>query len=104
MTKKLTYEELEQRVKELEKEAIGRKEVEDAVKQSTIYLDIMGDALMVLDSQARVIKINKAFSKIWGYTPNEVYGKPVFGLFQKEELPKHKSEMENALKEGDLRM
>jgi len=34
MAKKLTYEELEQRVKELEKEALGRKQVEEALKES----------------------------------------------------------------------
>jgi len=95
---------LEQRIKELDKEVLNLKRTEDTVKESAVYLDIMGDALMVLDTQARVIKINKVFSKIWGYTHNEVHGKPVFGLFQEEELPKHKSEMEYALKEGDVRI
>jgi len=104
MAKKPTYEKLEQRIKELDKEVLNLKRAEDEMKESAVYLDIMGDALMVLDSQARVIKVNKVFSKMWGYTPNEVHGKPIFGLFQKEELPKHKSEMENAVKEGDVRI
>jgi len=81
-----------------------RKQAEEELKKSAIYLDILGDALVILDSQARVIKINDIFSKLWGYTPDEVYGKPVVGLFTKEELLKHQNEMEKAVKKGDVRV
>jgi PAS domain S-box-containing protein len=81
-----------------------RKRAEEKLKESAAYLDIMGDAMMVLDSQAKVIKINEVFSNLWGFTPDEVRGKPVFGMFAKEELPKHQREMEHAAKEGGVRL
>ena len=80
-----------------------RKKVEKELRESAAYLDIMGDALMVLDSQSNVVKVNNLFSKLWGYTFNEVYGKPVFGMFPKEELSKHQSEMEKTSKKGGVR-
>jgi PAS domain S-box-containing protein len=81
-----------------------RKKAEEKLKESAVYLDIMGDALMVLDSRAKVIKINEVFSNLWGYTPDEVLGKPAFGMFAKEELPKHQREMGHAAKEGGVRL
>lgn len=82
---------------------IDKKKTKEQLKESAIYLDIMGDALIVLDAQASVIKVNKSFSELWGYTPDEVLGKPVFGMFPEEELAKYQSEMENAAKEGGVR-
>ena len=80
-----------------------RKKKEEELRESAAYLDIMGDALMVLDSKARMVKVNKSFSELWGYNPDEVIGKPVFGMFPEEELPKHQTEMENAAREGNTR-
>jgi PAS domain S-box-containing protein len=80
-----------------------RKKTKENLKESEIYLDIMGDALMVLDSKARMVKVNKSFSELWGYNTDEVIGKPVFGMFPEEELPKHQTEMENTAKEGGVR-
>jgi len=80
-----------------------RKQKEEELRESAAYLDIMGDALMVLDSKARMVKINRSFSELWGYNPDEVIGKPVFGMFPEEELSKHQTEMENAAREGNTR-
>ena len=41
MAKKPTYEELEQRVKDLEKEAIRRKRVEEELKEYSEWLEQM---------------------------------------------------------------
>jgi PAS domain S-box-containing protein len=79
-----------------------RKQMEEKLRESAVYLDIMGDALMILDSEARVVKVNKSFSELWGYSPDEAVGKPVFEMFPEGELPKHQSEMERAVKEGGV--
>ena len=103
MDGKPTYGELEERIEELENALTVHKAATDAVKESAVYLDIMGGALIVLDSEARVVKVNEIFTRIWGYSPQEVYGKSVFGLFPEAELPKHKSELANAAQLGGVR-
>ena len=79
-----------------------QKRLEKDNKESAVFLDIMADALIVLDTQANVIKVNEVFSKMWGYTPDEVYGKPMFDLSPKKERAKHKSEMEKAANSNEI--
>jgi PAS domain-containing protein len=63
MPKKPSYEELEQRVKELEKEALERKRVKDALLQEKQRLDDVASSancgLLLLDEQAKVTYANK---------------------------------------------
>ncbi len=46
MAKKPTYEELEQRVKELEKEVAKRKNAEESLKEQTHLSNILLDAIL----------------------------------------------------------
>jgi len=77
-----------------------RKKTEETLKKSAFYLDVMSDALLVGTLDTKVIKINKASSNLWGYTSEELLGKSVLELFSQEEHPKHKEEMEKAIKTG----
>ena len=58
MTRKLTYEELEQRVKELEKEAFLRKQIEEALgaseKKYRLMVEKMNDGLGVQDANGLI--------------------------------------------------
>jgi PAS domain S-box-containing protein len=83
---------------------VERKKAELELGNSAAYLDMMGDALMVLSPDAKLIKVNRAFSKIWGYSHEEILGKSVFELFTQEETPKHRIEMEAAAKTGTSRV
>ena len=76
MVNKPTYEELEQRVKELENETFERKQAEDALRELTLSqfratLEATVDGIIVvgLDSEARVF--SKRFKKIW-HMPDSV--------------------------------
>ncbi len=52
MTRKPTYEELEQRVKELEKEASKHKQAEEALRQSEkSFKEMMADLLPTIISE-----------------------------------------------------
>jgi PAS domain S-box-containing protein len=80
------------------------KKINEKMRDSSIYLDMMADAMMILDAETRLIRVNKAFSELWGYVPEEVYGKSAFEMFTKEELSKHKKEMEIAIKTDKRRV
>jgi PAS domain S-box-containing protein len=80
-----------------------RKQVEDALKKSSFYLENVSDTLIVIDSERDIIKVNKEFSNLWGYSAEEVLGKSVFMIFPEEEIAKHMSEMEKAISSKEPR-
>ena len=79
MTKKPTYEELEQTVKDLEKEAGKRKKVEKALQKSArrlgTLLDFVPFPVVLYTSDGRVTYLNPEFTKIFGWTLEELEGK-----------------------------
>ena len=80
-----------------------RKTIEKELKKSAFYLDTMSDILIVITPEANIVKVNKAFIDLWGYTPEEVYGKPVLTMFPKEETSKQLDEMRIAVETGTKR-
>ena len=81
MTKKPTYEELEQRVRELEEESLERKQVEDALRESeerlSSFMNSASDSMYLLDSDLNFVEVNKRGSEIIGKKREEVVGKNI---------------------------
>ncbi|MBW1851650.1 MAG: PAS domain S-box protein [Deltaproteobacteria bacterium] len=76
MERKPTYEELEQRVKELEKESLKHRKAEDALRESEekfrSIFHAERDAIMVFDAEMlRFIEANDATLDLYGYTQEE---------------------------------
>src|SRR4030042_5648039 len=90
MSKKSTYEELEQRVKELEKDADRLKQAEETLKEERDkfqqYLAIEGFIIVVLDSNQEVIFINKKGCETLGRKEEEVIGKNWYDNFVPEKI------------------
>jgi len=59
------------------KDITEKKQAEGELKKSAIYFDIVADAIMVIKPDTKIVKVNKAFSTLWGYSSEEVIGKPV---------------------------
>lgn len=81
-----TCEELEQRVKELEKEAIEHKK--DALRASKERTDAMlssiGDHMSMMDKDLNIIWANEIARKLFG---NDIIGKKCFEVYHKRKKP-----------------
>ena len=85
MAAKPTYEELELRIKELERKAIDRKFSEEALQASAGFLDTLvssiSDGVIVYDDKLRYKLWNKFMEKLTGMRAENVLGKIAFDLF-----------------------
>ncbi len=83
-----TYEELEQRVEELEKEVSKRKQVEEELRKARNYLENLIDyanaPIIVWDPGFRIIRFNHAFERLAGKSADEVFGAPLDILFPED--------------------
>jgi len=85
MTGKPTYEELEQRVKEFEKETVERKAAQQALQLSEQRLSLIYDSVVDVlyyirvepDNCFRFLSINQAFLKGTGLTRDQIVGKRI---------------------------
>jgi two-component system, LuxR family, sensor kinase FixL len=72
-----------------------RLQTERELQEAAVYLDAMGDALLVLDPKWRVVKVNNAAVKLWGYRlKDEMQRKTLQDLFPKRTLGEHKEALQ----------
>ncbi len=57
------------------REVTERQELETKLHQAATVYDSTTEGIMITDAQVRIIAVNKAFSKITGYSEDEVIGK-----------------------------
>ena len=81
MANKPTYEELEQRVQELEREAIEHKRAEESLRESTRYLRtllfVAPYPIVVFTLDGLVSYLNPAFTDVFGWKLSELRGKRI---------------------------
>jgi len=81
MKKKPSYEELELRLKELEKDAAERRRVEEALRESEVrlktVLDTVQAGIMVIDPETHtVVGVNAAAGRMLGAPREQILGTP----------------------------
>jgi two-component system, cell cycle sensor histidine kinase and response regulator CckA len=79
MAKKLTYEELEQKVKLLEKESLKRKRADEDLRHQKKRLESLikysSLAMVNLDESHNIISCNRDFEKLFGFKESDIIGK-----------------------------
>jgi PAS domain S-box-containing protein len=109
MAKKPTYEQLEQRVKELKKEAVKRKRAEEAVRESEEFsLSLLTNApnpMLVINTDSSVKYVNPALESVTGFSSAEVIGKKAPYLWWTQEtLQKTTRDLKGAMAKGAQRL
>ncbi len=64
------------------------------LRRTEYYINIMHDAFSVIDKDDRITDINPAFTRMLGYTREEIIGKSVYDLFDEENKNILKAEFE----------
>ena len=94
MQRKLSYEELQQKVHQLEKQAEKSRRIESKLKESEERLtDIANNALAwiwEIDSTGKYVYSSPVVKHILGYAPKEVIGKYFYDFFHPDEKEKLK--------------
>jgi PAS domain S-box-containing protein len=97
--KKPTYQELEQRVEKLEKEALEDRRIEQELLTLYHAVNQSPSGIMITDSEGVIEYVNPKFVEITGYTAKEVTGTNAAELGQQE--PEEKKQMWEAIRSGD---
>jgi len=104
MTKKPTYEELEQRVKELENEAFDRKQAEEALRESneryTALFERSLDCVYIHDFEGNFIDANPAALKLFGYTKEEILSLNFVSVLSQGQMSLALQTLEEVKKDG----
>jgi len=103
MNKKPTYQELEQRIKELEEESVKRNQAEEALRESeeryrSLFKNNHSIMLLIDPENADIVDVNPAAISYYGWSHEELTGKKItdINILTKEKIFQ---EMERAKKE-----
>ena len=98
MDKKLSYEELEERVKELEKESGEHLRTEGELLKLYHAVNHSPSAIMITDAHGLIEYVNPKFIEMTGFTANEIAGKNASDLGEQD--PQDEKMMWQALESG----
>ena len=87
MSEKPIYEELEQRVKELEKAANDRLSSENHLKLLSLAVNQGSEGIAVADMDGNLEYLNNAFADMHGYSAEELVGKNLSIFHTPEQMP-----------------
>lgn len=109
MAKKPTYQELEQRVKGLEKEVLECKRVEEALRLSETFnsnlLDNSPHPIIVVNPDSSVKYVNPSLEKLTGFSSVELIGrKAPYPWWTEETLQKTSADFDEAMRKGAQRL
>ena len=100
MTKKPTYEELERKVKELEKEAVQHKEEKDTLRLFSHSVDSSIDGIAMGNAENRITYVNETFARMFGYSREELVGKEIAFIYSEDQIQKLEEALKTTLEGG----
>jgi len=99
MSARPTYEELEERIKELEKADSERKRIEDALRESIekyrLLVENQTDLVVKVDTEGRFQFVSPSYCQLFGKTEDELLGNTFIPLVHEEDREDTAKTMEN---------
>src|ERR671910_1049948 len=82
------------------KDITGRKRAEERIRFQRRLLDAIGQAIIATDLQGKIIYWNRAAKELYGWSPEEVMGRPIVEVTPSEELLERAEEIMSELRAG----
>ena len=105
MPEKPTYEELEQKVRELEKEYLERKRTEELLQKSEerfrAIFDTAEDSIFIKDRHLRYTLVNPTMERLFGVPASQLLGKSDEELFGND-AGAHIREVDSCVLKGEI--
>ncbi len=105
MAEKPTYKELEQRVKELEKEFSRRMRVKETLRKSEetarALLNATSDSAILIDTEGAIIAINEIAVQRLGKINNQIVRMNLFDMFPPEVAKERKARAADVIRSGE---
>jgi PAS domain S-box-containing protein len=105
MANKPTYEELEQRVKELEKEFSRRMRAKETLRQSEetarALLNATSDSAILIDTEGTIIAVNEIAVHRLGRIDNKVVRMNLFNMFPPDVAKERKARADEVIRSGE---
>ncbi len=79
----------------------GLKQKTEELKKKDLYVNTMMDALWVVDMDDRIVDVNPAFLKMFGYSRNEVIGASLYDFFDHNNKRIVREELETRRLKGE---
>ena len=106
MSRKPTYEELEKKLKKLEKKTLAGKKAEDALRvseaQKKAILDASVDRIRLVDTDMKIIWANKTTTRELNLGPEDIVGQPCYKVFFDNDAPCSKCPSKKAVTSGNI--
>jgi len=103
MARKPTYEELEQRVNELEKKVNGQGQLEERLRLLSLAIEQSSEGIAVSDLDGNLKYLNPAFAHMHGYSPDELFGTNLSIFHTPEQMPSVEAAKRQIQKIGDFK-
>ncbi|MEE9459497.1 MAG: cache domain-containing protein, partial [Candidatus Bathyarchaeia archaeon] len=98
-----SIDKLNKEIVERKRKEVDLKEKGEKLSKYKTYIDAMGDALIVLNMERKVIKLNKAAIQLLRYTEEDISHLYFETIFPEKEHGQHYAEMKTALDTGTVR-
>ena len=99
----ISIDKLNKEIVERKRKEVDLKEKGEKLRKHAVYIDAMGDALIVLNMEKKVIKLNKAAIQLLRYTEEDIPHLYFETIFPEKEHGQHYAEMKTALDTGTVR-
>ena len=78
----------------------GHKSAEEQIRFQARLLDAVGQAIIATDPQGRIVYWNRAAQELYGWSKEEVMGRPIVEVTPSEEMMEHAEEIMSELRAG----
>jgi two-component system cell cycle sensor histidine kinase/response regulator CckA len=106
VAKQPTYDELIQRIKALEREALERERAEETLRIQNAYMELLfesaPEAILWADKNHRITRINRQFTEMFGYSLEEAIGRTADDLIAPDERHEEASEITTRVGQGEM--